>query len=105
MRIVLQYFEGCPNWKLTEQRLREALVQSGLEAEPLKQLVESHEQAQRLGFRGSPTILIDGLDPFAEEAPEVGLSCRVYRTEQGLQGSPTTAQLRAAVLGRRAGSC
>lgn len=40
MRIVLQYFDGCPNWKLAEQRPREALTQSGFEAQPLKQLVD-----------------------------------------------------------------
>jgi len=50
--------------------------------------------AERIGFRGSPTILVDGRDPFATGIEPIGMSCRVFRTEQGAQGAPTEAQLR-----------
>jgi hypothetical protein len=59
--------------------------------------VATPEDAERLRFRGSPTILIDGRDPFANEAAPFGLSCRVYRTERGLEGSPSLEQLREAL--------
>ena len=49
--------------------------QSGLEEKILNQLIQTHEQAESLGFRGSPTILIEGRDPFAAQAPPVGLAC------------------------------
>ena len=62
------------------------------------QLIDSPEMAERIGFRGSPTILIDGRDPFATGAEPIGMSCRVFRTEHGAQGAPTEAQLRE-VLG------
>lgn len=56
--------------------------------------VESEVEADRLSFRGSPTILIDGRDPFAVEDAPVGFSCRVYLTDVGYEGSPSVAQLR-----------
>jgi len=50
-----------------------------------------------VGFHGSPSILVDGVDLFAEPGAGVGLSCRVYRTPEGLSGAPTVEQLRAAL--------
>jgi hypothetical protein len=55
--------------------------------------VETAEQADDVAFTGSPTIRIDGTDPFATGTQQVGLACRVYPTPDGLAGSPTTAQL------------
>lgn len=58
-------------------------------------LVESDEDAERVRFVGSPTLLLDGRDPFEEEATGgYGLSCRIYRTPEGPAGSPTKEQLR-----------
>ncbi len=55
--------------------------------------VETAEDAERLGFIGSPTVLIDGSDPFAAPGSPVGLACRLYVTPEGLAGSPTVDQL------------
>jgi hypothetical protein len=44
-------------------------------------------------FRGSPTILLDGRDPFADAPSPTGSACRVYVTENGAAGSPTVEQL------------
>lgn len=94
MRVELLYFDGCPNWKVAEERLTEALSVLGRDDVTLeRRLVETPEQAEELGFIGSPTLRIDGVDPFATGAEQVGLSCRVYATAAGLSGSPTTAQL------------
>jgi len=57
------------------------------------QRIDSPETAERIGFHGSPTILVDGRDPFASGAEPVGMTCRVFRTEEGAQGAPTEAQL------------
>jgi hypothetical protein len=98
VQITLRYFEGCPNWRLAETRVKEALAAAGgPEGAIAYERVESHEQAERLGFRGSPTLLVDGEDPFAEKGAPVGLACRIYRTEEGPEGAPTVAQLRAAL--------
>ena len=42
-------------------------------------------------------MLVDGRDPFAEGDEPAGLACRTYVTEDGVQGSPTLAQLRAVL--------
>jgi len=98
VQITLRYFDGCPNWRLAEARVREALAAVGAsEIEITYERVETQEQAERLGFRGSPTLLVDGEDPFADQDAPVGLACRIYRTEQGPQGAPSVAQLRAAL--------
>ena len=63
-----------------------------------RHLVDTGEEAERVGFGGSPSILVDGVDFFAEPNSPVGLSCRVYQTPAGPAGSPTLDQLRK-VLG------
>lgn len=98
MDLTLLYFDDCPNWHLLDARLGEALHAVGGDALTVRRVqVTTDEQAQELAFRGSPTLLVDGVDAFAEPAAPVGLSCRVYRTDAGLSGSPTVAQL-VAVL-------
>ena len=93
MEITLQYFDGCPNWEVLDRRLTEAL-DGRSDVRVVHQRVETTEDAARLGFHGSPTVLIDGSDPFADERTPVGLACRVFRTPAGLAGSPTVDQLR-----------
>ena len=95
MKVTLQYFEGCPHWKLADERLARALRDLGRHEIALEhQLIDSPEMAERIGFRGSPTILVDGRDPFATGIEPIGMSCRVFRTAEGAQGAPTEAQLR-----------
>jgi hypothetical protein len=49
-------------------------------------------------FCGSPSFRINGEDLWCEERAKYHLSCRVYRTAQGLQGSPTVEMLRERIL-------
>lgn len=96
MEITLQYFDGCPNWKTTAAHLA-TLVGEGLDATVEYELIDTHELAVARDFHGSPTVLIDGVDPFADDNAPVGLACRVYETEDGYAGSPTLDQLRAVI--------
>ncbi|MGH3649163.1 MAG: thioredoxin family protein [Acidimicrobiia bacterium] len=96
MVITLQFFDGCPNWKTTAAYLSR-LIEEGLDAAVGYELIETHETAVARGFRGSPTVLIGGADPFADEDAPVGLACRIYTTEGGPAGSPTLDQLREAI--------
>ena len=57
----------------------------------------TNEEADRIGFRGSPTILVYGVDPFATGDEIIGFACRIYTTPAGPAGFPTDAQLRRAV--------
>jgi len=93
--VALLYFDGCPNWRETDQRLRQALLAAGVDVTPTYIKVTSPEDAEQLSFRGSPTVLIDGVDPFADASAPVGLSCRVFPTPDGLRGAPTVEQLAA----------
>ena len=97
MEITLQYFDGCPNWKTAGRQLTE-LISGRRDVTLRTELVATVEQAERIGFRGSPSILVDGVDPFADPNAPVGLACRIYATPAGPAGAPTTAQLRE-VLG------
>ncbi|NMM22433.1 MAG: thioredoxin family protein [Phycicoccus sp.] len=104
MNVSLLYFEGCPSWHEADDRLRQALDTTGHVDTPINYvLVSTPEEAERLQFRGSPTVLVDDVDPFAdlnnaEPNNAVGLACRLYRTEDGGRaGSPTLEQLISAL--------
>ena len=94
--------------RAAETNLRAALADlSPVEAGDVvvrKHLVDTVEEAERVGFLGSPTILIDGHDPFATPGATPGLSCRVYATDAGMTGSPTVVQLREALAAAKPGA-
>jgi len=85
--VQLVYFEDCPNWEIAETRLGEALTAIGQDPAVVRRvLVRSHEDATSAHLRGSPTILVNGRDPFADAAAPAAFSCRVG-------GSPSVEQL------------
>lgn len=86
MEIALLYVDDCPNWRLVDERLREALHLAGREEVRVeRRLVATHEAAEAIQFHGSPTVHVDGQDPFANPHGSIGLTCRVRL--------PTVAQL------------
>ncbi|MDH3679890.1 MAG: thioredoxin family protein [Acidimicrobiia bacterium] len=99
MEITLLYFDDCPNWTDADRHLQQLQTEFP-DLVVHRHLVETPDEAERVGFRGSPSVLIDGVDPFADSDAPVGLSCRVYQTPDGPAGSPTLDQLRAAITGR-----
>ncbi len=92
-RIVIRHITDCPGLGLLQQRL------AGLAAEDevALELIATPDDAARIDFYGSPTILIDGTDPFPIAASSPGLSCRLYRTEHGAELAPSASQLRKAL--------
>ena len=90
------YFDDCPNWKIADERLA-AIAAAHADLTVTRHVVDTLAEAERLGFRGSPSILVNGVDVFAEPDTGVGMSCRRYRTPDGLAGAPTVQQLRAAL--------
>ena len=90
MTIELLYWEGCPSHPQALAELRAALGELGRpDAEVTLRRVETEADAERLGFCGSPTIRVDGVDPVPPPADEpTGLTCRVYRLADG-RYSPT----------------
>ena len=94
-KLELRYFEGCPNWKIADERLRQAIRAEDVDCAITYTKVETLEDAQRLRFIGSPSILINGTDPFRTENAQPGLACRIFNTENGPDGAPSITQLRA----------
>jgi hypothetical protein len=78
------YFEGCPNYQRAVALLQRALDGAGISA-PIQLIrVETEDEADRVGFYGSPSIRVNGRDvaPVAEGV-QPGLYCRVYHTPGG----------------------
>ncbi|MEU3218784.1 hypothetical protein [Streptomyces sp. NPDC006971] len=98
MRIEVVVVKDCPNEQLTIGRLRQALEASGLyEADVVTRVATDQAEAERIGFTGSPTTLINGEDPFAEAGRAQGMTCRLYRTPEGLGGTPSINELHQAL--------
>jgi hypothetical protein len=97
MNITLQYFDSCPGWKVVEGRVKDIIEMRSLQASLDYQRIETSEDAERYQFAGSPTLLIDGQDPFATGSLPVGLACRTYLTDAGLAPSPSVEQLEEAM--------
>jgi len=95
MKLEVLYFDDCPNWKIAAERLDDIASCRGLMVE--RRLVASPEEADAARFRGSPTLLVDGEDPFASADEPFGLACRVYQTPDGPAGSPTIEQFEAVI--------
>ena len=94
MKVELLHIDECPNWEHTGVQLRAALDAVGKHDVRIDyKLLRTPDDAARYSFAGSPTILIDGEDPFPSGGTITELACRVYHTGTRLAGSPTTEQL------------
>lgn len=92
MRVEILHVAGCPNLMVARARLHEALGAAALDAPVEEVEVATPDDAERLGMHGSPTILIDGRDPFAT-GEAASIACRLYRTVTGVEGAPTVDEL------------
>jgi hypothetical protein len=92
--LVVLHVPDCPNLAPMLGRLREVTDTPVTTRE-----VGTDAEATALGMAGSPTLLINGVDPFAEpDGPAGGVSCRLYRDEHGrIVPAPSVAQLRDAI--------
>jgi hypothetical protein len=88
---------GCPNAPALDDRLV-AVLDGRAGVSVSRQVISDEGEAARWGMHGSPTVLIDGVDPFAEPGQPPSMSCRLYRDENGqLSGAPSLSQLRQAI--------
>lgn len=98
MEIEILVVTDCPHAERAAELLDQALDDFGREgARVTTRVITDQAEADRCGFTGSPTFLIDGCDPFADTGRARGLACRVYRTPDGLSGLPSVDQLRQAL--------
>ena len=64
MHVTVLAVPGCPHLPVLDERLTEAL--DGLPGVSIsRQVIAIEDEAVRSGMHGSPTILIDGIDPYA----------------------------------------
>ena len=100
MEIQFLYYEDCPSHDVALDRLREVMSEVAVEAEIDIVKVDTDEQAKRLRFIGSPTILVNGedIDPPPPDAYYV-LTCRAYRLEDGrISPLPSADMIRRALV-------
>src|SRR5262249_5609977 len=102
--VEILYFDGCPNHKPAVALVERLSRELGIEPELRLVNVADQEAARRLRFLGSPTIRIGGVDvdPRTEERDDYALSCRIFRTDNGVVGQPDERWVREALL-REAG--
>ena len=99
MEIEVLHVPECPNVAPLLDDIR-AVIGDRSDVTITTSLVSGDVEAAAIGFAGSPTVLIDGLDPFATGAAQAGLSCRLYLTETGPVGRPSRAQIEVALRRR-----
>ena len=78
---------GCPNVALLEERLA-CVLGSRRDVTVSRHVIADEREAARRGMHGSPTILVDGADPFAGPGQAASVSCRCTGTATGGLAAP-----------------
>ncbi len=94
MKIEILYFEGCPNYRPASELLLRVIRREAISADVREIEVPNEAAAKELGFLGSPTIRVDGVDiePASRTAQGTGLACRLYPG-----GLPSTELIQTAL--------
>ncbi len=102
LRVELLATLACPHAERAEEILRSALERDGYEPLVDRIYVSDLDHAAGLGFRGSPTIRIDGVDvvPAAADLP-ISLACRIYAQPGGRMDGVVPAETILGELKRR----
>jgi hypothetical protein len=102
LRVELLAVEDCPHLEQARRDL-ESVLRKGIIETPIQLIyVTSQDDADFLGFQGSPTIRVNGQDVVPQPELPVALTCRIYRDEEGgMRGSPPLEAIRAAVDAHR----
>jgi Alkylmercury lyase len=97
MHLTVLAVAGCPNAPELEHRLAAALAgRPGVIVS--REVISTQSDAARWGMHGSPTLLIDGTDPFAGPGQRPSVSCRLYRDDGGrVSGAPSVGQLQDVI--------
>lgn len=101
MQVEVLYFKGCPNHQRVVEQVRQALHSEQIPVPVDEVEVTDAAMAQRIGFLGSPSIRINGLDiePEARGLQMFGFGCRTYSDAEGRRsGLPSTSTIRRALI-------
>jgi MerT mercuric transport protein len=99
MKIEVLYFNGCPNHKPAVERIRQLLGEEGVSADVVEVSISDESIARKVGFLGSPSIRVNGLDvePETRAASEYGMMCRTYVVNGRREGLPSREMLQQAI--------
>jgi hypothetical protein len=99
MKIEVLYFDGCPNHLPAMEIVHEILHLLGRKDEIHQVEIRTQTEAEAMGFVGSPSIRINGVDiePWTRTAETFGVSCRTYSHGSQRGGVPSREQLRRAI--------
>lgn len=92
-QVEIQYFKGCPNSNKLIERVKAAIQEFDSKIVYFETLVEDNIIAEKVKFRGSPTLLIDGKDfENLSEPVHSNLACRFYPN-----GLPTIQEIKNSI--------
>lgn len=100
MNVEIIYFARCPSFEMLLPRVRQLVAQHGGDPNTITlSAVETPEAAEAFRFLGSPSVRVEGrdIDPTAGQRGDFGLTCRLYRSEEGQAPTPPDAWIRAAL--------
>jgi copper chaperone CopZ len=97
IKVEVLYIRECPNHAPMLAAVKDIILGLGLSATVHEREIRDEQDATRVRFRGSPTLLINGHDLEPDEGYEgpFSLCCRMY----GGKGLPPREQIEAALLG------
>src|SRR6266487_7077005 len=99
MELIVLTVPACPNAAAFETRLTAALAARPGAIVHRREIADEREAADA-GMHGSPTLLINGTDPFAAPGQPPSLSCRLYRDAAGrAEAVPSVNELRRVLSG------
>ena len=97
MDVEVLVVEDCPHGALASTLVAQTLLDIGLtDVTVVTTVIRTEREARLRHFCGSPTVLINGRDPFAHPGAAPALACRVYLTTEGSSGVPDARTLRRA---------
>ena len=99
MELTLLTVPACPHAAVFEERRAAALAGHPGTVIHRREVADEREAAEA-GMHGSPTLLIDGVDPFAAPGRPPSLSCRLYRDAAGHAGGAPPVDALRRVLER-----
>lgn len=99
MGVELLYVDGCPHGENYVPDLRRLVARARPGADVTVRRIAGDAEARATRFVGSPTVRVDGHDvePGADERTDYAMACRLYRSEDGVHGTPPDDWVRDAL--------
>jgi len=98
MDVEVLHIADCPHLDAAIDLLHRTLTDLGMPGQPIRTTVITDDgHARERNFPGSPTFLIDGVDPFRQQSQPAALACRLYHTSTGRRPVPDATDLRRAL--------